>query len=515
MVSGSSFDRMGWMGRTCACIAFCALLELVLFATATAAIDDESILFAPHQPTPTHGLVEVTSTTAIALATAAVEADAARDHVKALRLYVSAMGHYRKWLALETNQTKKELIAERIHLYHARAKQLEPPTKSPTHGWTCQDELKNGFETDVDCGGWQCHACRRGQNCTQDTDCRKKNCVGRGAGFSRTCGRHDRPKVPTPAPSVAAPTTPPPTDAPAETSAATAQPSASTPQTDKPVFDVCGNAQTPIASNETRPCWEHAPTIRVRGGKKYAIGDPYTTRRKKGRGSICAPHGLAENRGDVSSPHAFRNFSVAEARALLSKRTVIFAGDSTTRRLFWALCNFLNGNSSAPFKTYFSSGQRGHQWCNWPAVTQRHDIFLGFYGNSLTLTQLRTLFSTDSLEAIRQSRRRARAGVLRGENILGRAAIRALKPRRERAAAVHVVAQPFTWHQGWALSDEKRSPAQREKLREARERDKGARLYGATDDEQNCVAQTQARINWVLCRRPRTGTQVSGVVSYF
>jgi len=47
-------------------------------------------------------------------------------------------------------------------------------------------------------------------------------------------------------------------------------------------------------------------------------GDPYTTRRKKGRGSTCAPHGLVENR-DVA-------------------KTVLLVGDSLMRGLYGDLC---------------------------------------------------------------------------------------------------------------------------------------------------------------------------------
>jgi hypothetical protein len=43
---------------------------------------------------------------------------------------------------------------------------------------TCSDQVKNGMETDVDCGGGLCSACGTGKGCAVDTDCQSKRCAG-------------------------------------------------------------------------------------------------------------------------------------------------------------------------------------------------------------------------------------------------------------------------------------------------------------------------------------------------
>lgn len=43
---------------------------------------------------------------------------------------------------------------------------------------TCTDGLKNGYETDVDCGGKECHNCLIGQACLASTDCESEHCSG-------------------------------------------------------------------------------------------------------------------------------------------------------------------------------------------------------------------------------------------------------------------------------------------------------------------------------------------------
>lgn len=42
---------------------------------------------------------------------------------------------------------------------------------------TCNDQVKNGNETDVDCGGGTCPPCASGQMCIQNTDCQSNSCV--------------------------------------------------------------------------------------------------------------------------------------------------------------------------------------------------------------------------------------------------------------------------------------------------------------------------------------------------
>ena len=49
--------------------------------------------------------------------------------------------------------------------------------KSPVFP-NCGDDMVNGDETDVDCGGLICTPCNTGKRCTADTDCRSKVCAG-------------------------------------------------------------------------------------------------------------------------------------------------------------------------------------------------------------------------------------------------------------------------------------------------------------------------------------------------
>ena len=41
---------------------------------------------------------------------------------------------------------------------------------------TCSDKVKNGAETDVDCGGGTCPKCLDGRTCKTATDCSSGNC---------------------------------------------------------------------------------------------------------------------------------------------------------------------------------------------------------------------------------------------------------------------------------------------------------------------------------------------------
>src|SRR5205823_3728276 len=41
---------------------------------------------------------------------------------------------------------------------------------------TCSDGVKNGTETDVDCGGTSCPKCANGKVCSLATDCSSGNC---------------------------------------------------------------------------------------------------------------------------------------------------------------------------------------------------------------------------------------------------------------------------------------------------------------------------------------------------
>jgi hypothetical protein len=44
-------------------------------------------------------------------------------------------------------------------------------------GGSCKDNVKNGQETDVDCGGPICPACVEGRMCNGSMDCQSQNCV--------------------------------------------------------------------------------------------------------------------------------------------------------------------------------------------------------------------------------------------------------------------------------------------------------------------------------------------------
>ena len=42
---------------------------------------------------------------------------------------------------------------------------------------TCADSVKNGVETDVDCGGGTCPPCTSGKLCRNNSDCATLNCA--------------------------------------------------------------------------------------------------------------------------------------------------------------------------------------------------------------------------------------------------------------------------------------------------------------------------------------------------
>ena len=52
-------------------------------------------------------------------------------------------------------------------------------------GIGCADGVRNGLETDIDCGGPECPTCRPSQTCAEDTDCRDEVCL---RGQCSTCG---------------------------------------------------------------------------------------------------------------------------------------------------------------------------------------------------------------------------------------------------------------------------------------------------------------------------------------
>jgi hypothetical protein len=42
--------------------------------------------------------------------------------------------------------------------------------------WSCSDGIKNGAETDIDCGGGACATCTNGKTCSANTDCASAYC---------------------------------------------------------------------------------------------------------------------------------------------------------------------------------------------------------------------------------------------------------------------------------------------------------------------------------------------------
>ncbi len=59
-------------------------------------------------------------------------------------------------------------------------------TCQPAASASCTDTVKNGAETDIDCGGGTCAACGNGKVCILPADCASANCVANAAG-TRTC----------------------------------------------------------------------------------------------------------------------------------------------------------------------------------------------------------------------------------------------------------------------------------------------------------------------------------------
>ena len=62
---------------------------------------------------------------------------------------------------------------------------------------TCMDLTKNNVETDIDCGGGTCPACKTGRACKVNTDCESGPCVGNKCTcVAKTCGATDCGDIP-------------------------------------------------------------------------------------------------------------------------------------------------------------------------------------------------------------------------------------------------------------------------------------------------------------------------------
>lgn len=76
----------------------------------------------------------------------------------------------------------REAVAKKKGKGKKKKKNAPPPPPGPT----CSDGVKNGDETDLDCGGPDCPPCANGRLCTSNTDCGTARC-GDGLGAGDTC----------------------------------------------------------------------------------------------------------------------------------------------------------------------------------------------------------------------------------------------------------------------------------------------------------------------------------------
>jgi hypothetical protein len=49
--------------------------------------------------------------------------------------------------------------------------------RAPEAGLGCSNKVKDGFETDIDCGGNSCSPCAEGKKCIKNIDCQAVSCV--------------------------------------------------------------------------------------------------------------------------------------------------------------------------------------------------------------------------------------------------------------------------------------------------------------------------------------------------
>lgn len=101
-----------------------------------------------------------------------------------------------------------------------------------------------------------------------------------------------------------------------------------------------------------------------------------------------------------------REYTSDAARRLLRGKTVVVSGDSTSRRLMWALCRFLSGNVSAAVDGNPDPGagccstKRVWIYCNRPEVTASGDILLA-YSPILRFPEYDTYFASAVQNALR------------------------------------------------------------------------------------------------------------------
>jgi hypothetical protein len=82
------------------------------------------------------------------------------------------------------NRKKRQRCKEHAHKHNARHAGADPaPPPSVPPAPTCMDGVKNGSESDVDCGG-SCPRCANDLKCASQDDCASALCV---SGVCKTC----------------------------------------------------------------------------------------------------------------------------------------------------------------------------------------------------------------------------------------------------------------------------------------------------------------------------------------
>ena len=87
------------------------------------------------------------------------------------------------------NDIKTQMRGKRLQV--ARVEMLRVFEQGNSDKWSCYDEMKNGDETDVDCGGECVNGCTLNSQCESQRDCidglycTKGKCVDRSGGAMR------------------------------------------------------------------------------------------------------------------------------------------------------------------------------------------------------------------------------------------------------------------------------------------------------------------------------------------
>lgn len=137
------------------------------------------------------------------------------------------------------------------------------------------------------------------------------------------------------------------------------------------------------------------------------------------------------------SPH-FQNFSISEARDLLKGKTIVIAGDSTSRRLFWTLCNWLAQGSTTsrtdPFLIDKLGGYRAI-YCNETVVTRELDILLVYQGSIKFDGTLNLLRLVKTYPSTRDN-----------QELKSRTKILAVNMPRKHTKSVHIFEPAISYH---------------------------------------------------------------------